>query len=347
LKRFASYQKKDYRFTQSIVTDGLSVSIPLCRTQQDGNTSRRKKRKKSRQNADSNGVNIYSSLQGRSIVGVDPGKHTIVYLTSDESVTRGNDKSIKRNRMQISNVQRRRALGSKIHNYINRKHKEKHLDWMELEKSISSTSKKATSVMEFQEYLKKQFAVQDKLYQYYSNLLFRIHRWWKYRNGKRFQHHMVQKIKKKFGADCVLAYGTWTEKKQMRGLIPSQSSGMRKALAKHFTVVNTPEPNTTKTCSKCMEGEMKKCEERKYPYWKKREENPDKMLDVRGLRRCNNVSCAIYVHRDYNAAVNIRFNLLHMIQNGDWHPKFKPDEKKVTGPDNSVEQAGPNEGQMC
>jgi hypothetical protein len=194
-------------------------------------------------------------------------------------------------------VERRRALGSKVHWFIQRKHKEKYPDWKELDQSLSSTSRKATSMVKFQDYLEKRFAVQEKLYWYYSDLLFRIHRWWKYRKDKRFQHNMVQKIKEKFGADCVLAYGNWTEKNQMRGLIPSQTGGMRKILARHFEVVTTPEPNTTKTCSKCMTGEMKKCKERKYPYWKKREENPEKLLDVRGLRCCNNVSCAIYAHR--------------------------------------------------
>jgi hypothetical protein len=65
---------------------------------------------------------------------------------------------------------------------------------------------------------------------------------------------------KKSLQNCVLAYGMWNRKSQMKGLIPSPTCGLRQELAKHFTVVDTPEPYTTKTCSKCMEGDGKSFE---------------------------------------------------------------------------------------
>jgi hypothetical protein len=74
----------------------------------------------------------------------------------------------------------------------------------------------------------------------------------------------------------------WNRKTQMRGLIPSPTCGMRKALAKEFTVIDTPEPYTTKTCSKCMVGEMKEVMKRPHPNPKKRQQDPNCTLDVRG-----------------------------------------------------------------
>jgi hypothetical protein len=100
--------------------------------------------------------------------------------------------------------------------------------------------------------------------------------------------------------NCVLAYGMWNRKSQMKGLIPSPTCGLRQELAKHFTVVDTPEPYTTKTCSKCMEGEMGKVLKRPHPNPKKRhqgQQDANCTLDVRGLRRCKNENCRVFVNR--------------------------------------------------
>ena len=48
----------------------------------------------------------------------------------------------------------------------------------------------------------------------------------------------------------------------------------------------------------------------------------EKVYPVRGIRRCKNEECGVIMDRDYNAAINIRRNLLHFIDNGDWHPRF-------------------------
>jgi len=324
--RFESYEK-EYRFAQSIVTDGISVSVPLRKRDfdQEQQVQKRRKREKSFQDKNKNIPKIQDPenenlffLKGRKIVGVDPGKHSIVYLTSDSKT-----KARGKHRMQVSNVQRRRALRTKVFDRIQNMHKKKFPDWKTLESSLSSVSSKATTLKGFQDYLGARFKVQEKLYSYYSNFLFRIHKWERYKSSKRFEHYLVERIKEKFGMDCVLAYGTWNRTSQMKGLIPSQTSGMRNQLSKHFTVVNTPEWNTTKTCSKCLKGTMEKCKTREHPNLKKKREDPDAKLDVRGLRRCNNVKeCGVFANRDYNAAINIRSNLFHRIHYGCWHPHF-------------------------
>jgi hypothetical protein len=331
--RFTSYEEKGYRFGGSITTDGVSVSIPLHKKNYNEEDQKKKRKKQEVKNLSDSEMEALQEqrlalLKGRTIIGVDPGKYSIVYLTSDEVIqARG------KRRMQISNVERRRAIGTKVFRFIQQKlkRKRKYPDWQALETSLSQVSSKATTVKGFQDYVIARFKVQGKLYEYYSNLLFRIHRWEKYKRDQRFQHHVVRQIGEKFGKDCVLAYGTWNRKTQMRGLIPSQTCGMRRLLSKHFTVVDTPEPNTTKTCSKCLEGTMEPCKKRHYSNPKKKEKYPDRELDVRGLRRCNNEKCKVFINRDYNAAINIRSNLVHRIHHGSWHPKFtKANEQKLT-----------------
>ena len=54
----------------------------------------------------------------------------------------------------------------------------------------------------------------------------------------------------------------------------------------------------------------------------------EKVYPVRGIRRCKNEECGVIMDRDYNAAINIRRNLLHFIDNGEWHPRFSKKKKE-------------------
>ena len=55
----------------------------------------------------------------------------------------------------------------------------------------------------------------------------------------------------------------------------------------------------------------------------------EKVYPVRGIRRCKNENCGVIMNRDYNAAINIRRNLLHFIENGDWLPCFSKKKKNL------------------
>ncbi len=124
------------------------------------------------------------------------------------------------------------------------------------ENVISKQNSRSTTATEFWNYLKARFKVQDLLYSHYRNLLFRIHSWWSFRKKKSTEQKLVNNIKEKFGEDVVLAYGTWTRSSQMKRLIPSPISGIKKVLTQHFTVIDTCEYRTTKLCSKCHTGIM-------------------------------------------------------------------------------------------
>ena len=45
-------------------------------------------------------------------------------------------------------------------------------------------------------------------------------------------------------------------------------------------------------------------------------------VDVCGICHCQNEHCRVIMSRDYNAAINIRRNLLFCIENGHWDPRF-------------------------
>ena len=171
--------------------------------------------------------------------------------------------------------------------------------------------------------------------------MYRIHKWWTFGRRQKSEMKLIKNIKEKFGEDCILAYGDWSSSTQFKGTISSPTVGVRKLLSKHFTVIDIPEYKTTKTCCRCHQPTLG-------PHiWKtktelRRKKKPDKLDEkmeikekmeieekkegsypVRGIRRCQNEECGVIFNRDYNAAINIRLNLLHYIQHGDWCDRFK------------------------
>jgi len=324
---------KKYRFAHHITTDGVSVSVLFKRKKIPNVQKPRKKRqRKEAATLHSTADQHQSSLpdcNNRVVVGLDPGKHSILYMTSDDTTH-----TLKpTNRLQYTNIQRKVECGGKVKIAKPR-------EVGEAETVLSTTNSRSMSVEGYLKYIQARHQQQALLYKHYQTLDHRVIRWWKYRKRQQSESTLVGNIKEKFGKDPVIAYGSWSRTTQMRGLIPSPVIGMQKLLAKHFDVVVVPEYNTTQTCSKCMKGKMCEVLKRPCPRCKSLQTKVDstevvlckrckrkgqqKMEDVRGLRRCNNEDCAVYMNRDYNAAMNIRCNLLHYVNTGQWHPSFRP-----------------------
>jgi transposase len=294
LRRFRISKSQRWKFDCHIKTDGVSVSALF----QKARKTKKVKRQRTASSAD--------QLTERVVVGVDPGKHSIIYMTSDDSCIG--------KRLQYTNVQRYMETGmTKFH----RQHKQmKTAEIQTLEMSLTAVNSRASSSEGFQKYIAARSSVEDKLYQHYSDLQFRVHRWWTYRGRKRSEAKLVRNIQEKFGKDAILAYGSWNHPFQMHGLVPSPTSGMRRLLNRNFQTFDVPEHYTTKVCSKCLCGKMVPVLKRPSKRWLRKGEK--RMVDVRGLRRCNNGDCAVWMNRDYNAAINIRKKLLYFLQHQQW-----------------------------
>lgn len=291
-----------YRFVHHITTDGISVSV--LREHKEEKESRKKKEKKKKEKEID-----FDNLKGRTIVGIDPGKHSILYMTIDD------DKKTKNGTLDYTNTQRAFELGTKKFRKKQRKRKDEEGEIQILEDTLSQCNSRTSRIYKFQEYLKARFAIEDKMYIFYSNEIYRIHRWWGFQRKQKSEDALIKRIQRKFGSDCVLAYGSWNRSSQMKGLIPSPTSGIRRKLSRHFTVIDVSEYNTTKTCCKC--------EEKTMGSFLKREDKKGRLVDVRGIRRCQNEECGVIMNRDYNASINIRKNLICYIKNGHWCEKFK------------------------
>jgi hypothetical protein len=109
----------------------------------------------------------------------------------------------------------------------------------QLEEKLSRTVSRAPSVADFKVYLSTRFKVQKTLYAHYESKVFRIYRWWNWRDRRSSEDRFIDKIGKVFGQDCILAYGTWSSWSGMKGLESTPTVGLRRRIAQKYQVIGT------------------------------------------------------------------------------------------------------------
>jgi len=189
-------------------------------------------------------------------------------------------------------------------------------DIQKIIKELSKFNTNTSVLTNFKQYLVYRRTVEDKLYTFYSDLVFKTRKFSTYQKTQKSETELIKNIKEKFGpSEFILAYGNWNNPNQYKGVSPSPTCGMRKLLQHHFKCITVPEAYTTKTCSICLTQTL-------IPGEKRPVKNAMKLIAPRGLRHCQNDKCKVWWNRDYNAAMNIKQNLLYFIQNGLWSPSF-------------------------
>jgi len=65
---------------------------------------------------------------------------------------------------------------------------------------------------------------------------------------------------------------------------------------------------------------------------KKKKDGKEEWVPVWGIRRCNSATCGGLRrwNRDHNAAINIRANLLHYLNNGTWPQRHRDVDETTT-----------------
>lgn len=158
--------------------------------------------------------------------------------------------------LRYTAAQRRHESGAMRRDAKIQRRKEKQTGIQNLEASLSKADSCSPTLKGFQSYLEARFHVQKKLYKFYGHPTFRLYRWWTWKDRRKSEDRFVQRATDLFGANAVLAYGTWSSWNGMKGLPSSPLGSFKKRLAQKFTVVDVPEYNTSKTCSRC-HGEAK------------------------------------------------------------------------------------------
>ena len=137
-----------------------------------------------------------------------------------------------------------RAFESGLYKFRNILEKRKPDEIEELEHRMCSANSRTVRLDRFLDYLRVRYSVEERLYEFYSNKLYRIYRMWSYNRKGKSESKLVKRIKEKFdldgnGTNIVLAYGNWKETRQMKGCQPSPTTGIKRTLMQHFKVVDS------------------------------------------------------------------------------------------------------------
>lgn len=270
-----------FRFHHEISTDGVVVSLlysrEACRPAEEGPPP---KRLRTTGYDDDDG----KDEEGGRKIGLDPGKRNIVTMVCERN-----------ERLRYTTAQRN--FESSLLRYRQSLLKEKRAQGVEaVETKLSKLSHKTSDPVLYLDYLKTKADADVSTREFY---LQKKWRGWKFRifcRRKSSEERMLNRVEKTFGRDCIIFYGNWSRREQLKGCDPSPVVGMKKLMSKRFRVVEVDEYKTSVTCNVCLERLSK---------YRKR----DGKLSYSRLC-CTN--CGLedkrskrFVDRDYNAARNI------------------------------------------
>lgn len=247
-----SLREKKYKFDHQIETDGEAVTILLIRKDVAGKFFKPKQGPVPEEYIDETDP---SNLQGKSVVGVDPNKGDLIHcsMLDDEGNRIGfrytQDQRRKETKMKkYKKIQEKLSSDTKVDGKSIR-------EW---ETKLSKFNNKTLSIPAFQEYVKAKLKVNQILYAFYEQRLFRQLKWYAFINKKRTERLMLQRFLNTFGSpeNVVIAFGDWEQKKQMKYKEPTKGKGMRKLFRDFgYMVYLVDEFRSSCKCYKCKSAE--------------------------------------------------------------------------------------------
>ena len=296
-----SMREKKYQFDHQIETDGEAVTILLIRKDMAGKFFKLKQVPNPEEYIDEIDRSI---LQKKDIVGVDPNKGDLVHCSMLKEYGQ-------RIGFRYTQDQRRKETKAKKYRMIQEKlrcdTKVEGKSIQEWETELSKFNNKTLKLAQFQEYVKAKLKINQILYSFYEQRLFRQLKWYAFINRKRTERLMLQKFLNTFGSpeNVVIAFGDWEQKKQMKYKEPTKGKGMRKLFREFgYLVYLVDEFRSSCKCYNCKstEPETGYCEkfrvcENPRP-WKKGEQ-----VLRHGLVKCK--TCQSLWNRDVLSSLNM------------------------------------------
>ena len=155
---------------------------------------------------------------------------------------------------------------------------------------------------QFKEYCSAKLKANHALESLYKGRLFRKLKLNFYLNRQRSEQRMIENFKRKFGDDCLLAWGNYERRRGFRGKESTPGRHLRDVFRRNgFSVLLVDEHKTSRMCFNCKEGRCEKFMTRPDPRPFKR--GKDRL--VHGLLKCTTCECVW--NRDANGAKNILF----------------------------------------
>lgn len=284
------FRKKDYNFHYLLRTNGYAVDI-IFEIKGYDKWSRKKKTEANEETipyVENLNQEIKNGYQNKKIVGADPGKYNLIYLTDREKKI----KYTKNQRMHETGekrfakalLKRRRRNGIEV-----------------IESSLSNFNSNTCFLNKFLDYVRAKHEVLKQTLTFYSDMWFRAWDFRKFRLKQKSESKLLNNISKTFGEDCVIAYGDWKGNNQLKHQKATLGIGMRNIIEKKFNIFLVDEYKTSKLHHNCQQ------------------ELTNAVINGQKKHRCLKcLSCesrfqnsssqsgrSVFVNRDFNAAANI------------------------------------------
>lgn len=234
-------KRKGYEY-KTIQTDGIGVSICFQKVGRRYHTI---------DNPDQEGDQIpyitdlsetdLETCRQRKMVGVDPGKQSLVHMMDQD-----------RNQLRYTASQRRVESRSKRCQNITLHEKMIH-HIQEEEAKLTSYQCQTVDYQKFKSYITEKTKLNDTVRDFYERELFRKMKWRKWIARRRSEDLFLNRIEQTYGKpeEILLCYGNWSQTKQMKHLKPTMGVGLRKKINQKFDMVLIDEFRSSKLCNQC------------------------------------------------------------------------------------------------
>jgi hypothetical protein len=328
-KYFNITQKiKDYKFDNTIITDGYATSLRFIHNDYiEGEKIKKEKMKKGRKDA-------------RELTDEDKEKKKFSKkILQDEkkelNKLKQKDKPKKVEKIQefsyIDDVEKEELKGNhifidpgkrslftmmnddgKFYSYTNKqrvnetkrlkyqnilKKYRDELNITSIENELSSYNSKSCIINKYREFITKKINTNEVLYKLYQNNKFRQYRWYAFINKKRTEDNMLNKIEKTYTKDSIIIIGDWSIGKQMKNFISTPNLSLKRKLQERFKVYDIDEYRTS--CLNYKTEEL--CKNLYLPDKKNKERKMHSILTYKMENKRN--GC---INRDKNGCKNIQ-----------------------------------------
>ena len=218
------------------------------------------------------------------LVGGDPGKEILLQLINKDGVT-------------LRYTIKQRYVESRFYKYRDIRHQLRlNTGILKQEEQLNNYKSTSMNIDKFKEYIKIKAKVSLEVIKHYSQFIYRKLKFRSQIFSKNSINNFLNQIEKTYGKDVVIAYGNWSRSSQMRGLVPTPGTTLKRSCAERFKVLDTNEFGTSKYCHYCHK-------EVKNFYYKGR-----KIHRVLMCKECSGpqgVAKVRFMHRDINGSANI------------------------------------------
>ena len=285
--RHKIFKNKHYQFHYQIQTDGFSCCLLFIRKDLKDKKWGAKMpvvNDEDYHNIEDLPFETLNTLKDRTIVGCDPGKHSLVYMMDDNG-----------NKLQYTASQRKVESYGKRNQRILLQEKKRY-NITDKEMVLSFHNSKTIDIDKFKSYLVEKDKLNKDVGEFYQRELWRKMSFRQYSYGKKSIDTFLNKIRTTFGENLLIGYGNWSRSSQMKHIMPTMNKGLRKLIHKRYDTITINECNTSKKCCDCFQD-------------LKHYRNKENKEEFRLLVCSNCVSCenkkVVFRTRDANSAVNI------------------------------------------